>query len=94
MWPLGKGPVATRDTIVRLDMLHRWDTVFMVRRDTLYQIRRDTVISELSESEIEKRVNEQLNRLRNDVRHETWDRYENPNRQSVGNKFDEESGLL
>lgn len=94
MWSLGKGPVATRDTIVRLDTLRRWDTVLMVRRDTLYQIRRDTVISDLSIQEIDRRVNEQLNRLRNDMRHETWDRYENPNRQSVGNKFDEESGLL
>ncbi|WP_300850803.1 serine/threonine-protein kinase [uncultured Rikenella sp.] len=94
IWPLGKSPMAVRDTIVRLDTLRRWDTVLMVRQDTLYHIRRDTVISDLSIQEIERRVNEQLNRLRNDMRRETWDRYENPNRQSVGRKLHEESGLL
>lgn len=94
IWPFGKNPMAIRDTIVRLDTLRRWDTILMVRRDTLYQIRCDTVISELSESEIEKRVNARIDRLRNEMRHEMWDRYENSNRQSVGRKLDEESGLL
>ncbi|HJE87967.1 serine/threonine-protein kinase [Rikenella microfusus] len=94
MGPLGKDPVATRDTIVRLDTLRRLDTVLLVRQDTLYRIRRDTVISDWYIQEIDRRVNERLDRLKSDMRHEMWDRYENPNRQSVGNKLYEESGLL